>query len=231
MADPLPELRVGVRRASPGRPRRSGARPRGAANCGESTRVRISTRSGDFVKSPCDSMSTVTPAGFAYAAICWKPSTTRFMTSSLGSPSGILSPNIRTYFTPIAWARSMKRRPSSNCFSRVAGSFSCIREDAPRSLTTMPSAARSFFVSGEARPRELRHLREVHLAGDPAQLECRRSRGGRRSRGSSSSSRRGSRASRTRSGSASSGTAPGGSRGRRGRPRGWRGTSGARPWS
>ena len=104
------------------------------------------------MKSPCDSISTVTPAGFAYAAIFWKPSTTRFITSSLGSPSGILSPNMRTYLTPIAWARSMKRRPSSNCCSRVAGSFSCIREDAPRSETTMPSAARSFFVSARRVP-------------------------------------------------------------------------------
>ena len=112
----------------------------------------MSATSAECVKSPCDSISTVTPAGFAYAAICRKPSTTRFMTSSLGSPSGILSPNIRTYFTPMAWARSMKRRPSSNCFSRVAGSFSCIREDAPRSETTMPRAARSFFVPARRDP-------------------------------------------------------------------------------
>jgi len=41
-------------------------------------------------------LSTVTPAGFAWAAICWKPSTTRFSASSFGSSGGILSPNMRT---------------------------------------------------------------------------------------------------------------------------------------
>ena len=51
------------------------------------------------MKSPCDSMITVTPAVFAYAAIAWKPSTTRFITSSFGSSGGSLSPNMRTYGT------------------------------------------------------------------------------------------------------------------------------------
>ena len=65
----------------------------------------------------------------------------------------------------------MKRRPSSSCFSRTAGSFSCIRDEAPRSLITIPSAARSFFVSARRVPESSGHLRQVHLARDAAQLD------------------------------------------------------------
>ena len=127
--------------------------------------------SGDFVKSPCDSIRTVTPPGFPYSAIFRKPSMTRFITSSLGSPSGILSPNMRTYFTPMACARSMKRRPSSNWASRTFGSFSCIREDAPRIADVEARRGKVLLRIGQPRPGELGHLGQVHLAGDAAEFE------------------------------------------------------------
>ena len=103
-------------------------------------------------KSPCDSMRTITSAAFACAAISWNPSTTRVITSSLGSPGAILSPNIRTYGTPRACARSMNRRPSSNCCARFTGSFSCMAAEAPRPTMVIPSAARSCFVAARRVP-------------------------------------------------------------------------------